>query len=61
MYEYNGTKAQKFKIEKAEKNESTQTIEDGIYNVVSKVNDNKVLQNRDKINLYQIMQKQNLT
>ena len=48
MYEDNGTKAQKFKFEKAEKNESTQTIEDGIYNVVSKVNDNKVLQIENK-------------
>lgn len=43
MYEDNGTKAQKFKFVKAEKNESTK-IEDGIYNIIAKSNENKVLQ-----------------
>ena len=43
MYEDNGTKAQKFKFIKAEKNESTK-IEDGIYNIIAKSNENKVLQ-----------------
>ena len=43
MYEDNGTKAQKFKFIKAEKNESTK-IEDGIYNIIAKSNENKALQ-----------------
>ena len=43
MYEDNGTKAQKFKFLKAEKNESTK-IEDGIYNIIAKSNENKALQ-----------------
>ena len=44
MYEDNGTNAQKFKFVKAEKNESTKTIEDGIYNIIAKSNENKALQ-----------------
>lgn len=43
MYEDNGTNAQKFKFVKAEKNESTK-IEDGIYNIIAKSNENKALQ-----------------
>ena len=48
MYEDNGTKAQKFKFMKTEKNESTQTIENGIYNIVSKLNENKAIQIENK-------------
>lgn len=44
MYEGNGTNAQKFKFIKADTIESTQTIENGVYNIISKLNDNKVLQ-----------------
>ena len=44
MYEDNGTKAQKFKFIKAEKNKSTNIIEDGIYAIGTKLNEDKVLQ-----------------
>ena len=44
MYEDNGTKAQKFKFEKAEKNEGTRTIEDGVYAIGTKIDSEKSLQ-----------------
>ncbi len=44
MYEGNGTNAQKFKFIKADIVKGTQTIEDGVYNIVTKLNNNKLLQ-----------------
>ena len=44
MYEGNGSKAQKFKFIKTTTEKGTNIIENGTYNIVSKVNDNKVLQ-----------------
>ena len=44
MYEGNGTNAQKFKFVKADTIKSTKTIENGVYNIVTKSNANKVLQ-----------------
>ena len=43
-YEENGTLAQEFKFIKAEKNENIQTIENGIYNIITKLDENKALQ-----------------
>ena len=43
-YEGNGTKAQKFKFLKAEVNVGEQTIDDGIYNIVPKCNNDKVIE-----------------
>ena len=48
MYEGNGTNAQKFKFIKADTIKSTQTIENGVYNIVTKLDDNKVLQIENK-------------
>ena len=44
MYEDNGSIAQEFKFIKAEKNESIQTIENGTYNIITKLDENKALQ-----------------
>lgn len=43
-YESNGTKAQKFKLIKAEVNIGEKTLADGVYNIVPKVDNNKVIQ-----------------
>ena len=48
MYEGNGTNAQKFKFIKADTIKSTQIIENGVYNIVTKLDDNKVLQIENK-------------
>lgn len=44
MYESNNSNAQKFKFIEATTERGTKTIENGTYNIVSKINDNKVLQ-----------------
>lgn len=43
-YEGNGTLAQKFKLEKAEANIGEKTIENGVYNIVPKSNNSKVIE-----------------
>lgn len=44
VYEGNQTKAQKFKLVKDEENKSEKTIKDGIYQIHTKVDENRILQ-----------------
>lgn len=44
MFEKNGTDAQKFSFIKAEENIGKKTLNDGIYNIVSKIDNNKAIE-----------------
>ena len=43
MYEGNGSNAQKFKLEKVEKPTCKQVLKDGVYEIRTALNSNKVL------------------
>lgn len=56
-YQGNGSKAQKFKFTKDETDKTEKTIEDGIYQIHSKINENKILQLTTSSNQLQIVNK----